>query len=93
MSKTYRIEIVRDAPTSVISEDVEIALDKAGYEFNQYDGMWSLYDQEADFVGGLRGFLVLAPVELDTAKVKTELEKLDGAQTCEVTIELDKYGI
>ena len=84
--KAYWISVIKDAPTTVVSEDVEIALRNAGYDY-ELSGDWNIYDEEPDEIGGPRGFMVISPAGLDTAKVKAELEKLDGAESCEVTVE------
>ena len=71
----YSVEILADAPTRVIEEDIEIAFSPAAQRV-QVD--------EQDNNEGC--FIVETDIPVDIEDVTANLERLDGAETCQAVI-------
>ena len=75
MSYIYQVEVIEDGDPCVVEEDIKVACERLGYDAQVYD--------EGDGF-----FQIEAERRLNMKAVKADIEALDGASRCKITLEL-----
>ena len=71
----YTVNVLKQGSPRVVEEDIEIALERLGYDAQVYE--------EDDG----RAFSIYSERHINMGAVKDDIERLDGASRCKVAIE------